>query len=43
METGVQRLLPRASLHTPYGMTEALPVTDISLEQIRAAAADAAA
>ncbi|MCX6499947.1 MAG: alpha/beta fold hydrolase [Arthrobacter sp.] len=39
----VQRLLPRASLHTPYGMTEALPATDISLEQIRAAEADAAA
>lgn len=39
--TAVQRLLPRASLHTPYGMTEALPVTDISLEQIRAAQADA--
>jgi acyl-CoA synthetase (AMP-forming)/AMP-acid ligase II len=39
----VQRLLPRASLHTPYGMTEALPVTDISLEQICAAEADAAA
>ncbi|MET1021597.1 MAG: alpha/beta fold hydrolase [Arthrobacter sp.] len=39
----VQRLLPGASLHTPYGMTEALPVTDISLEQIRAAEADAAA
>lgn len=39
----MQRLLPRASLHTPYGMTEALPVTDISLEQIRAAGADAAA
>jgi acyl-coenzyme A synthetase/AMP-(fatty) acid ligase/pimeloyl-ACP methyl ester carboxylesterase len=39
----VQRLLPRASLHTPYGMTEALPVTDISLEQIHAADADAAA
>ncbi|QCB97230.1 alpha/beta fold hydrolase [Arthrobacter sp. PAMC25564] len=37
----VQRLLPGASLHTPYGMTEALPVTDISLEQIRAAEADA--
>jgi len=37
----VQRLLPAASLHTPYGMTEALPVTDISLEQIKAAAADA--
>jgi acyl-coenzyme A synthetase/AMP-(fatty) acid ligase len=39
----MQRLLPRASLHTPYGMTEALPVTDISLEQIQAADADAAA
>ncbi|WP_455833536.1 alpha/beta fold hydrolase [Pseudarthrobacter siccitolerans] len=39
----VQRLLPNASLHTPYGMTEALPVTDISLEQIQAADADAAA
>jgi acyl-CoA synthetase (AMP-forming)/AMP-acid ligase II len=38
-----QRLLPQASLHTPYGMTEALPVTDISLEQIQAADADAAA
>ncbi|MCG2622337.1 alpha/beta fold hydrolase [Arthrobacter sp. I2-34] len=31
----VQELVPAASLHTPYGMTEALPVTDISLEQIR--------
>ncbi|MDN4644008.1 alpha/beta fold hydrolase [Arthrobacter sp. PsM3] len=39
----VQRLLPLASLHTPYGMTEVLPATDISLEQIRAAGADAAA
>lgn len=39
----VQRLLPRASLHTPYGMTEALPVTDISLDQIQAADAEAAA
>jgi acyl-CoA synthetase (AMP-forming)/AMP-acid ligase II len=39
----VQRLLPHASLHTPYGMTEALPVTDTSLEQIQAADADAAA
>ncbi|HKU11564.1 MAG TPA: alpha/beta fold hydrolase [Sinomonas sp.] len=39
----VQRLLPRASLHTPYGMTEALPVTDVSLEQIQAAEAEAAA
>ncbi|WP_226776184.1 AMP-binding protein, partial [Arthrobacter sp. ES1] len=40
---GVQRLLPHASLHTPYGMTEALPVTDISFEQIRDAGSDAAA
>ncbi|WP_354259678.1 alpha/beta fold hydrolase [Arthrobacter sp. OAP107] len=39
----VQRLLPQASLHTPYGMTEALPVTDISLEGIRGAEADATA
>lgn len=39
----VQRLLPNASLHTPYGMTEALPVTDVSLEQIQAADADVAA
>ncbi len=30
-------LLPAASLHTPYGMTEALPVTDISLDGIEAA------
>ncbi|MBD7994458.1 alpha/beta fold hydrolase [Arthrobacter sp. Sa2CUA1] len=33
----VQLLVPQAALHTPYGMTEALPVTDISLEQIRKA------
>ncbi|MEZ2387976.1 alpha/beta fold hydrolase [bacterium RCC_150] len=39
----VQLLLPRASLHTPYGMTEALPVADITLEQIQAADAEAAA
>ncbi|MBT2514645.1 alpha/beta fold hydrolase [Arthrobacter sp. ISL-30] len=39
----LQRLLPQASLHTPYGMTEALPVTDISFEQIQAAAAESAA
>jgi len=30
-------LLPRASLHTPYGMTEMLPVTDVDLDGIRAA------
>ncbi len=30
-------VLPAAKMHTPYGMTEALPVTDISLEQIEVA------
>ncbi|WP_425485480.1 alpha/beta fold hydrolase [Arthrobacter wenxiniae] len=35
----VQELAPRAALHTPYGMTEALPVTDISLAGIREAGA----
>ncbi|MHA7264060.1 alpha/beta fold hydrolase [Arthrobacter sp. TMN-37] len=39
----VQALLPAASLHTPYGMTEALPVTDVDLPAIRSAARDAAA
>ncbi|ALE07862.1 hydrolase [Arthrobacter sp. ERGS1:01] len=33
----VQELVPAASLHTPYGMTEALPVTDIDLPGIHAA------
>ncbi|WP_427018358.1 alpha/beta fold hydrolase [Pseudarthrobacter sp. P1] len=33
----VQDLLPQAGVHTPYGMTEALPVTDIDLPGIRAA------
>ncbi|RZS91277.1 acyl-CoA synthetase (AMP-forming)/AMP-acid ligase II [Motilibacter rhizosphaerae] len=33
----VQELVPRASLHTPYGMTEALPVTDIDLVGIEEA------
>lgn len=33
----LQPLVPNASLHTPYGMTEALPITDIRLEEIRAA------
>lgn len=39
----LQALLPAASLHTPYGMTEALPVTDIDLGRIHEAEADAAA
>ena len=30
----VQNLLPAAELHTPYGMTEVLPVTDVSLAQL---------
>lgn len=33
----LQAVLPRAEMHTPYGMTEALPVTDISLDEIVAA------
>ncbi len=33
----VQDLVPAARIHTPYGMTEALPVTDIDLDGIRAA------
>ena len=28
-------LVPNASLHTPYGMTEGLPMTDVSFEMIR--------
>ncbi|UNX56406.1 AMP-binding protein [Georgenia sp. TF02-10] len=36
------QVLPGADLRTPYGMTEVLPVTDVSLDQIRAAAAEAA-
>jgi acyl-CoA synthetase (AMP-forming)/AMP-acid ligase II/pimeloyl-ACP methyl ester carboxylesterase len=32
-------LMPRARAHTPYGMTEALPVTDTTLEAIEEAGA----
>ncbi|WP_237201212.1 alpha/beta fold hydrolase [Rothia nasimurium] len=39
----LQALLPAASLHTPYGMTEALPTTDVSFGQIQDAEQDAAA
>ena len=35
----VGEVLPGASLHTPYGMTEVLPVTDISFDQITRAGA----
>jgi acyl-coenzyme A synthetase/AMP-(fatty) acid ligase/pimeloyl-ACP methyl ester carboxylesterase len=30
-------VLPQAAAHTPYGMTEALPVTDVALDEIDAA------
>ena len=33
----VQAQVPEAVLHTPYGMTEALPVTDVTLEEIEKA------
>jgi acyl-coenzyme A synthetase/AMP-(fatty) acid ligase/pimeloyl-ACP methyl ester carboxylesterase len=33
----VQELLPAAELHTPYGMTEVLPVTDIALPELETA------
>jgi olefin beta-lactone synthetase len=33
----VSRLCPAAELHTPYGMTEALPVADIDLDTINTA------
>jgi len=35
----LQAILPNAAFHTPYGMTEALPVTDVSLAEIRQAGA----
>lgn len=34
---GVADLAPNATLHTPYGMTEALPVADIDLREIESA------
>lgn len=39
--TKLQTILPSASLHTPYGMTEALPATDVSFEEIKQAEQDA--
>ncbi|MEJ5915665.1 alpha/beta fold hydrolase [Pseudokineococcus sp. 1T1Z-3] len=35
---GVARLMPSASLRTPYGMTEVLPVSDVDLMTLGAAA-----
>ncbi|GMA25462.1 hypothetical protein GCM10025864_32210 [Luteimicrobium album] len=40
---GAQRLMPRASAHTPYGMTEGLLMTDVTLEQIEGEAPGSAA
>ena len=34
---GMARLCPRAQVRTPYGMTEALPVCDVTIEEIDAA------
>jgi acyl-coenzyme A synthetase/AMP-(fatty) acid ligase/pimeloyl-ACP methyl ester carboxylesterase len=36
-------LMPRATPHTPYGMTEGLLMTDVTLDGVRAAAADPSA
>ena len=33
----LREVLPHAELHTPYGMTEALPLTDISLPELEEA------
>ncbi|HEY8591041.1 MAG TPA: alpha/beta fold hydrolase [Naasia sp.] len=38
--TELLTLLPNATAHTPYGMTEGLLMTDITLEEIRAARTD---
>jgi len=40
---GAQRLMPHASAHTPYGMTEGLLMTDVTLEQIEGEAPDSPA
>ncbi len=34
---GMRRLCPSASIRTPYGMTEALPLTDVEWDEIEAA------
>ncbi|GGF03977.1 alpha/beta fold hydrolase [Mycetocola zhadangensis] len=39
----IAALMPNASAHTPYGMTEGLLMTDITLDGIREAAAEAGA
>ncbi len=39
MLRAVAELMPNAEMHTPYGMTEVLPVCDITLTEIEAAGA----
>ncbi len=39
----LQALVPAATLHTPYGMTEGLPLTDVTLGTIRQAGRDSRA
>jgi acyl-CoA synthetase (AMP-forming)/AMP-acid ligase II/pimeloyl-ACP methyl ester carboxylesterase len=39
----LQELVPAATLHTPYGMTEGLPLTDVTLGTIRQASRDSGA
>ncbi|WIB76934.1 alpha/beta fold hydrolase [Curtobacterium sp. MCPF17_002] len=39
--TAATELMPNASAHTPYGMTEGLLMTDVDLDGVRAAAAAA--
>lgn len=38
--TAATALMPNASAHTPYGMTEGLLMTDVDLDGVRAAAVD---
>jgi acyl-coenzyme A synthetase/AMP-(fatty) acid ligase len=41
LRAAVDRLVPNATAHTPYGMTECLPVADIDLVSLESLGADA--
>ena len=41
LRAAVDRLVPNAAAHTPYGMTECLPVTDIDLVSLESLGPDA--
>jgi len=41
LRTAVDRLVPNAAAHTPYGMTECLPVADIDLVSLESLGPDA--